>query len=135
MFNNEQKAEDNLLQSNSLNFTLSSLINEEIISSPQTTSSLSSTNSNEVQLLPSTSNLLDSTFKTRRKIKFDPKKEVPILENWYKTIKYPKSDQLKDFADYLNSISNRSLDDRITLENLKYWFSYRRVKEKKGRKH
>uniref|UniRef100_A0A0K0FL59 Homeobox domain-containing protein n=1 Tax=Strongyloides venezuelensis TaxID=75913 RepID=A0A0K0FL59_STRVS len=137
MFNNDQAAEDNgnLLQLCSNNSTLSSLINKEIISFLQTTSGTPYTNINEVQLLPFTNNLLDSTFKTRRKIKFDTKKEIPILENWYKTIKYPKSDQLKEFAGYLNYTSNRSLDSRITLENLKYWFSYRRVKEKKNRKH
>uniref|UniRef100_A0A0N5BRR1 Homeobox domain-containing protein n=1 Tax=Strongyloides papillosus TaxID=174720 RepID=A0A0N5BRR1_STREA len=135
MSNSDQETKDNLLQLNSVNSTLFSLTNEEFISSPQTTSSTPSTNTNEVQLLHSTNNLLDSTFKTRRKIKFDPIKEVPILENWYKTIKHPNSDQLKEFTDYLNYTSNRSSDDKITWKNLKYWFSYRRVKEKKGREH
>uniref|UniRef100_A0A0K0FNF5 Homeobox domain-containing protein n=1 Tax=Strongyloides venezuelensis TaxID=75913 RepID=A0A0K0FNF5_STRVS len=136
-FGNDQKTEynDNFLRSNSVNSMLSSLINEEIVSSSQTTSSTQFTDNNEVQSLPCTNTLLHSTFKTRRKIKFDPIKEVPILENWYRTIKHPNSDQLKEFAGYLNYTSNRSSDSKITWKNLKYWFSYRRVKEKKGKKH
>lgn len=65
------------------------------------------------------------------RVKFNPKTEKPILEEWYKTTKIPSAIQLKQFADHLNKISNRSDEAKITLYNVRNWFSYRRVKEKR----
>uniref|UniRef100_A0A0K0FL58 Homeobox domain-containing protein n=1 Tax=Strongyloides venezuelensis TaxID=75913 RepID=A0A0K0FL58_STRVS len=66
------------------------------------------------------------------RIKFDAKIEKPVLEEWFKIIKIPTTDQLHEFADHLNKISNRPNENKITIHNVRNWFSYRRVKEKRN---
>ncbi|CEF62141.1 Homeobox domain and Homeodomain-like-containing protein [Strongyloides ratti] len=76
---------------------------------------------------------VDNITGTRRKIKFDSKNEIPILENFFKVVRFPNTSQLEELANFLNFTSNRSSKEKITLKNLKYWFAYRRVKEKRCR--
>uniref|UniRef100_A0A0K0DZM0 HTH OST-type domain-containing protein n=1 Tax=Strongyloides stercoralis TaxID=6248 RepID=A0A0K0DZM0_STRER len=49
---------------------------------------------------------VDKIPKIRRKVKFDPKNELPILEYLLRTTKFPKTCKLKELANYFNLISN-----------------------------
>uniref|UniRef100_A0A0K0FNF4 Homeobox domain-containing protein n=1 Tax=Strongyloides venezuelensis TaxID=75913 RepID=A0A0K0FNF4_STRVS len=82
--------------------------------------------------MASTSKILSKhTPKKHTRIKFDSKIEKPVLEEWFKTVKIPTNDQLQEFAYHLNKISNRPSENKITIHNVRNWFSYRRVKEKR----
>ncbi|CEF61807.1 Hypothetical protein SRAE_1000008300 [Strongyloides ratti] len=82
---------------------------------PSTEEVLYGSSSDEEIKSSSVQNISSRTISTNRpRIKFNPETETPILEN------------------RLNDISNRPEEIKVTLHNVRNWFSYRRVKEKRN---
>uniref|UniRef100_A0A0K0F596 Homeobox domain-containing protein n=1 Tax=Strongyloides venezuelensis TaxID=75913 RepID=A0A0K0F596_STRVS len=79
--------------------------------------------------VPSTNSGFSTTTK---RIKFRTNTEIPLLEEWFKKTKIPKKNELHEYAEFLNKVSNRSNEDKITYANVRNWFNYRRVKEKRS---
>uniref|UniRef100_A0A0N5B9R9 Homeobox domain-containing protein n=1 Tax=Strongyloides papillosus TaxID=174720 RepID=A0A0N5B9R9_STREA len=69
---------------------------------------------------------------TNKRVKFRSNTEIPLLEGWFKKTKIPKKNELHEYAEFLNEVSNRSNEDKITYANVRNWFNYRRVKEKRS---
>uniref|UniRef100_A0AAF5CVA5 Homeobox domain-containing protein n=1 Tax=Strongyloides stercoralis TaxID=6248 RepID=A0AAF5CVA5_STRER len=89
-----------------------------------------SPNKEEVKPL-SVQNTFSGNISTKRpRIKFNPETETPILESVFERTKIPTAIQLRNIADRLNDISNRPEEIKVTFQNVRNWFSYRRAKEK-----
>uniref|UniRef100_A0A0K0FZY5 Homeobox domain-containing protein n=1 Tax=Strongyloides venezuelensis TaxID=75913 RepID=A0A0K0FZY5_STRVS len=71
--------------------------------------------------------------KPKKRVKYDKKVELPILEKWYGS----SSSYVHDFTQYaeaLNTVSGRIESNRLTSKNIRSWFERKRIRDKRDQK-
>uniref|UniRef100_A0A0N5C9B9 Homeobox domain-containing protein n=1 Tax=Strongyloides papillosus TaxID=174720 RepID=A0A0N5C9B9_STREA len=65
----------------------------------------------------------------KKRVKYDKKVELPILERWYNGSSY--THDFARYAEALNIVSGRLESDRLTSKNIRTWFERKRVRDRR----